>query len=155
MERRTCLRLSALLVSSVGLKVRRLSALLLPINLSLSGGIQKQTNRLLKCECCFASVVESVLCCPSGGVPAVEPLQKGLSDLHQVCQHVLNTFQVPPRRHFLVSVCPLQLKQKKGKKRNLKAGGSVPGASGPPPHKPDQNNEGLEMDEPGKGQSRN
>uniref|UniRef100_A0A3P9JC63 DNA-directed RNA polymerases I and III subunit RPAC2 n=2 Tax=Oryzias TaxID=8089 RepID=A0A3P9JC63_ORYLA len=28
-----------------------------------------------------------------GGVPAVEPLQKGLSDLHQVCQHVLNTFQ--------------------------------------------------------------
>ncbi|KAF6717814.1 DNA-directed RNA polymerases I and III subunit RPAC2 [Oryzias melastigma] len=28
-----------------------------------------------------------------GGVPAVEPLQKGLKDLHEVCQHVLNTFQ--------------------------------------------------------------
>uniref|UniRef100_A0A3P9L9S3 DNA-directed RNA polymerases I and III subunit RPAC2 n=1 Tax=Oryzias latipes TaxID=8090 RepID=A0A3P9L9S3_ORYLA len=82
-----------------------------------------------------------------GGVPAVEPLQKGLSDLHQVCQHVLNTFQVPPCRHFLVFVCPLQLKQKKGKKRNLKAGGSGRRLSFfRAPFKSDQNNEegGLE-----------
>ncbi|XP_043983448.1 DNA-directed RNA polymerases I and III subunit RPAC2 isoform X3 [Gambusia affinis] len=28
-----------------------------------------------------------------GGVPAVEPLRSGLNDLHDVCQHVLNTFQ--------------------------------------------------------------
>ncbi|XP_017275152.1 DNA-directed RNA polymerases I and III subunit RPAC2 [Kryptolebias marmoratus] len=28
-----------------------------------------------------------------GGSPAVEPLRKGLNDLHEVCQHVLNTFQ--------------------------------------------------------------
>ncbi|KAM3867042.1 DNA-directed RNA polymerases I and III subunit RPAC2 [Diretmus argenteus] len=28
-----------------------------------------------------------------GGVPATEPLRKGLKDLSEVCQHVLNTFQ--------------------------------------------------------------
>ncbi|MEQ2192095.1 DNA-directed RNA polymerases I and III subunit RPAC2 [Xenoophorus captivus] len=28
-----------------------------------------------------------------GGIPAVEPLRNGLNDLHDVCQHVLNTFQ--------------------------------------------------------------
>uniref|UniRef100_A0A3B3QG11 RNA polymerase I and III subunit D n=1 Tax=Paramormyrops kingsleyae TaxID=1676925 RepID=A0A3B3QG11_9TELE len=28
-----------------------------------------------------------------GGVPAVEPFRKGLNDLTDVCQHVLNTFQ--------------------------------------------------------------
>ncbi|XP_012722303.2 DNA-directed RNA polymerases I and III subunit RPAC2 [Fundulus heteroclitus] len=28
-----------------------------------------------------------------GGIPAVEPLQNGLNELHEVCQHVLNTFQ--------------------------------------------------------------
>ena len=28
-----------------------------------------------------------------GGVPATEPLRKGLNDLTDVCQHVLNTFQ--------------------------------------------------------------
>ncbi|XP_072252231.1 DNA-directed RNA polymerases I and III subunit RPAC2 [Leuresthes tenuis] len=29
----------------------------------------------------------------SGGLPAVEPLRRGLNDLNEVCQHVLNTFQ--------------------------------------------------------------
>ncbi|XP_064876094.1 DNA-directed RNA polymerases I and III subunit RPAC2 [Oncorhynchus nerka] len=28
-----------------------------------------------------------------GGVPAVEPLRRGLNELSDVCQHVLNTFQ--------------------------------------------------------------
>ncbi|KAM4732633.1 DNA-directed RNA polymerases I and III subunit RPAC2 [Anableps anableps] len=28
-----------------------------------------------------------------GGIAAVEPLRSGLNDLHDVCQHVLNTFQ--------------------------------------------------------------
>ncbi|KAM9740491.1 DNA-directed RNA polymerases I and III subunit RPAC2 [Menidia menidia] len=28
-----------------------------------------------------------------GGVPAVEPLRRGLTELNDVCQHVLNTFQ--------------------------------------------------------------
>ncbi|XP_056145900.1 DNA-directed RNA polymerases I and III subunit RPAC2 isoform X2 [Lampris incognitus] len=28
-----------------------------------------------------------------GGLPATEPLRKGLTELHDVCQHVLNTFQ--------------------------------------------------------------
>lgn len=32
-----------------------------------------------------------------GGVPAAEALRKGLSDLHEVCQHVLNTFEVSLR----------------------------------------------------------
>lgn len=28
------------------------------------------------------------------GVPAIEVLKKGLDDLHDLCGHVLNTFQV-------------------------------------------------------------
>ncbi|XP_008292912.1 DNA-directed RNA polymerases I and III subunit RPAC2 [Stegastes partitus] len=28
-----------------------------------------------------------------GGVPATEPLRRGLNELNDVCQHVLNTFQ--------------------------------------------------------------
>lgn len=30
----------------------------------------------------------------SGGLPATEPLRRGLNELNDVCQHVLNTFQV-------------------------------------------------------------
>lgn len=30
----------------------------------------------------------------SGGLPATEPLRRGLNELSDVCQHVLNTFQV-------------------------------------------------------------
>uniref|UniRef100_A0A672HQH4 DNA-directed RNA polymerases I and III subunit RPAC2 n=1 Tax=Salarias fasciatus TaxID=181472 RepID=A0A672HQH4_SALFA len=29
-----------------------------------------------------------------GGIPATEPLRRGLNELTDVCQHVLNTFQV-------------------------------------------------------------
>ncbi|XP_005994788.1 DNA-directed RNA polymerases I and III subunit RPAC2 isoform X1 [Latimeria chalumnae] len=29
-----------------------------------------------------------------GGIPAVEPFRRGLSQLTEVCQHVLNTFEV-------------------------------------------------------------
>jgi len=37
----------------------------------------------------------------SGGIPATEPLRRGLNELSDVCQHVLNTFQVSPRvRHW-------------------------------------------------------
>ncbi|TNM99095.1 hypothetical protein fugu_013659 [Takifugu bimaculatus] len=40
-----------------------------------------------------------------GGVPAAEVLRKGLSDLHEVCQHVLNTFECG-------RVCPCSLDQR-------------------------------------------
>uniref|UniRef100_M4ASX4 DNA-directed RNA polymerases I and III subunit RPAC2 n=1 Tax=Xiphophorus maculatus TaxID=8083 RepID=M4ASX4_XIPMA len=39
-----------------------------------------------------------------GGIPAVEPLRSGLNDLHDVCQHVLNTFQVQPGAVFCCNV---------------------------------------------------
>ena len=39
-------------------------------------------------------VVMRYLLCVSGGVAATEPLRRGLNELNDVCQHVLNTFQV-------------------------------------------------------------
>lgn len=38
----------------------------------------------------------------SGGVAATEPLRRGLNELTDVCQHVLNTFQV--RRNYFPTV---------------------------------------------------
>lgn len=35
-----------------------------------------------------------ILLSVSGSIPATEPLRSGLNELSDVCQHVLNTFQV-------------------------------------------------------------
>ncbi|XP_078520601.1 DNA-directed RNA polymerases I and III subunit RPAC2-like [Lissotriton helveticus] len=34
-----------------------------------------------------------------GGLPAVEPFRKGLNELIDVCQHVLNTFEIRMKEH--------------------------------------------------------
>lgn len=35
----------------------------------------------------------------TGGVPATEPLRRGLNELSEACQHVLNTFEVTLNKH--------------------------------------------------------
>lgn len=64
-----------------------------------SAGIQREKSAgfhfcFLKSLNYFFCFIGPAICLLSGGVPAVEPLQKGFKDLHEVCQHVLNTFQV-------------------------------------------------------------
>lgn len=41
-------------------------------------------------------LVQSDMLSVSGGLPATVALRRGLTELHDACQHVLNTFEVKP-----------------------------------------------------------
>ena len=40
-----------------------------------------------------------LFCTSAVGIPATEALKKGLEDLHELCQHVLHTFEVWSHMH--------------------------------------------------------
>lgn len=59
--------------------------------------VHNATRKVLKF--CHVTTITAMclqrnLLCVSGGVPATEPLRRGLNELSDVCQHVLNTFEV-------------------------------------------------------------
>lgn len=45
-------------------------------------------------ESCWTAAYHNYQCSDWPGVPAVDALRKGLDDLHELCDHVLHTFQV-------------------------------------------------------------
>ena len=58
----------------------------------MTGGVRAVVDFVVICN--GSGFLQRTLLCVSGGVPATEPLRRGLRDLTEVSQHVLNTFQV-------------------------------------------------------------